>query len=313
MAVISLPDGCWRQPEESESMPGADAPEYVYVVKGSYASLASIARSLTPGAQVFLDSEDDVGSANAATWLAKSWKLQRGRGLSATLTVSCSPDIGGVGEGADAEAKALKETWTIHSVRNDVSAMRYCGPSIGANPQRDDIEMWLKETDRSLSEQYKYRTDNGEVRELSEPSQALAEKLRKGIESVMRFYTVLTRKRIYAEPPPDLLDKLSFVDTPPTPATTSAGVVKFPAKLTGKIALYQWLKCQDDVDETPDGKWTRTESWMGILKADDPSGPGKPWDEDLYGQNRWKFPADPAHEGSNYSSNNNSNNSNSNG
>ena len=295
MAVIRLPDGNWRQPTEGESLPGADAPEYVYVAKGRYADLLKIARALQPGDEVFADSPADAGGY-ATTWLAKSWQLARGPGGSATLTVQCSPDLGDTGGGGAAEAKALKETWTLHSVRNDVSAMRYCGES-AANPQRDAIEMWLKETDRTLSDGYEYTDGSGAVQTLSQASRALAEKLRRGLESVMRFHPVLTRRRIYAEPPPDLLDKLSFVDTPPTPNTSTAGVVKFPAGLAAKLNLYQWLKSQDDIDETPDGEWTRTESWMGILKADDPSGDDSPWDADLYGAGRWTFPAFPQETG----------------
>ena len=39
------------------------------------------------------------------------------------------------------------------------------------------------------------------------------------------------------------------------------------------------------LDELPDGKWTRTESWMGIPAVD-----GSGWDADLYGANRWPMP-----------------------
>ncbi len=77
------------------------------------------------------------------------------------------------------------------------------------------------------------------------------------------------------------------------PGSSGALLTKHPRGLAGKLALYQWLKSQDDLDELPDGKWTRTESWMGILKADDPSGGNSPWDADLYGAGRWTFPAFP--------------------
>ena len=43
---------------------------------------------------------------------------------------------------------------------------------------------------------------------------------------------------------------------------------------------------QDDVSENPDGKFTRTESWMGIKKTNGTTA----FDPNLYGENRWPMP-----------------------
>ena len=278
---LTIPEGCWRQPTESESLPEAGPPGFQYVLKGGHDALRTLARTIKPGTVVTVE--------GGVKWLAKSWQLQRGRGDTATLAIPCCIDAGQT-EGQVPEDKPLRETWTIRSVRSDVSALRYCGESPGDNPQREQIEMWLKETDGDLAAAMQYRDADGEVVTLSAPSQALAAKLRRGLESVMRFYPQLTRRRVYAAPPPDILDKLSYIDTPPAPTTSTDYTVKFPKTLANKIDLYQWLKCQDDAEEQTDGTWARIESWMGLLKSDDPGGNDSPWDADLYGASRWTFP-----------------------
>ena len=286
--AITIPEGCFRQPTESESLSDAGEAAFSYVLKGDYDALKGLARTIVPGTEVLVE-----GSGNSAVkWFARNWQLQRGNGDTGVLTVSCTPSPGTIRDGQFSPTP-LRETWTVHNVRNDVSAMRSCGES-AANPQRDSIEMWLKETDKTLSDGYEYMDGSGSVQTLSVPSQALAAKLRRGIESVMRFHPVVTRRLEYAEPPEDFMDGLSFIDADvPVPGSSGALLTKHPRGLAGKLALYQWLKSQDDLDELPDGKWTRTESWMGILKADDPSGGNSPWDAELYGAGRWKFPAFP--------------------
>ena len=287
----SIPAGCYRQPTEGETLSDVGEIGFSYILKGPDGELATLAHSITSGTVLVAATQNDLA------WIAKGWQLQRGNGNTGTLTVSCTRDAGQT-TGTTPEAKPLKETWTLHAVRNDVSAMRYCGES-AANPQRADIEMWLKETDKTLSDGYQYNDDKGEIQDLSDASVALAEKLRRGVQSVMRFYPVLSRRRIYSSPPPGILDDLSYIDTPPTPTANTEGTCKFPASLTTKLDSYQWLKCQDDCDEQADGTWVRTESWMGILKADDPTGNNSPWDPDLYGASRWKFPAFPLENSNN--------------
>ena len=288
--AIEIPEGCWRQPTESESLSDAGEASFSYVLKGGHAALQALARGILPGTEVLVEGEGE----RAVKWIARSWQLQRGNGGSGVLTVPCTPGPGTVVDGSFVPTP-LRETWQVRNVRNDVSAMRYCGES-AANPQRDEIEMWLKETDKTLSDGYEYTDGSGAVRTLSNASRALAEKLRRGLESVMRFHPVVVRRLEYAEPPEEFMDGLSYIDADvPAPGSSGALLTKHPRGLAAKIDLYQWLKCQDDLDETPDGKWTRTEGWMGLLKSDHWN--NSPWDDDLYGSGRWQFPAFPQETG----------------
>jgi len=94
----------------------------------------------------------------------------------------------------------------------------------------------------------------------------------------------VTRTRTYADCPPACLENVGFIDTPPAPS----GTAKKPSGLATAVNAHQWLKVQDDAQEQTDGNWTRTESWMGIAKSD--SNNNSPWDENLYGANRWPMP-----------------------
>lgn len=227
-------------------------------------------------------------------WVAKTWSLRPVPGGYGELTINCVPPNpthggGGGGGGGEVVTDPLTDIWSIKGCRNDVSLLAYCGPSVGANPLRDQIENWLKETDKDLAAAYSYKDDKGKVVELTEASKALAAKFAKGAQSVMRFYPIVTRKRTYADVPPACLEKLGFIDTPSYSGTTSPVTKKkVPNGLSTAINAHQWLKCQDDADENTDGKWVRTESWMGIPKTDDPN--NAPWDADFYGDNRWAMP-----------------------
>ena len=94
-------------------------------------------------------------------------------------------------------------------------------------------------------------------------------------------YPVVTRTRTYADCPPACLENIGFIDTPPAPA----GTAKKPSGLATAVNAHQWLKVQDDAQEQPDGKWTRTQSWMGCLSSEGG------WDANLYGTtDRWPMP-----------------------
>ena len=162
--------------------------------------------------------------------------------------------------------------------------MAYCGPSEGANPNRAMIEAWMKEPDGALARNHQFRSPDGTIQDISGASLTLVQKIEKGVEAVIRFYPVVTRTRTYADVPPACLEKLGFIDTPPVPS----GTAKKPSGLEAAVNAHQWLKVRDDAQEQTDGKWTRTESWMGIAKSDDPN--SSPWDADLYGANRWPMP-----------------------
>lgn len=251
---------------------------------------------------VFKDSLDNVnakasalkeGDVIFAGWKASTWSVRSIPGGWGELSIDCVPPnpTHEEGEGPEKEevTDPLEDIWSIKSCRNDVSLMAYCGESVGANPLRDQIEGWLKETDTDLVQSFKYKDENGREIELTDPTQELAKKFAKGVQSVMRFYPVITRKRIYASVPPACLEKVGFIDTPSySGAVSPTTKKKIPNGLSAAIEAHQWLKCQDDADEQSDGNWVRTEAWMGIPKSDDPN--DSPWDPDLYGDSRWAMP-----------------------
>lgn len=270
MAVITIPDGCWKQSTRTQGEDETGNRTLTVQIKGTASALRTLTAGWTRG-----ETEVETG------WVAKSWQHLGGPGGSATLTVTCSPKTEQTEEETPTD-KALKVVWKCRAVRNDVSLMGYCN---GADPERCDIEMWLKETDPDLASTYQYRTPDGQVHQLGGPGEELAKKFAKGIESVMRFYPVITCVATYNECPPAMLENLSYIDTPSAPPAIQAFA---PKNLQTVINLHEWVRCQDDSDETADGKWTRTISWMGILKTD--ANNGHPWDADLYGTNRWTMP-----------------------
>jgi len=270
MANFTPPTTATPQPEETAGCDATGNLTKSFSWKGPYTDLETAGKGLAKGDVV------------ATGWIASSWSVRRTPGNYGVLTIECTPpNPAGEDEQHQATVEPLKDVWSIKSVRNDVSIMAYCGPSEGANPNRAMIEAWMKEPDGSLASQHKFQRPDGETVDLPDASLALVAKIEKGVEAVIRFYPVVTRTRTYADCPPECLDKVGFIDTPPAPAGTS----KSPSGLANAIALYSWLKVQDDAQEQPDGYWTRTESWMGV-----PSGDGAGWDTDLYGPNRWPMP-----------------------
>lgn len=223
-------------------------------------------------------------------WKAKTWSLRSIPGGWGELTINCvPPDPTTTSEGVTT-THPLEDIWSIKSCRNDVSLFAYCGPSPGANPLRYQIENWLKETETNLASGYQYRDGDGSVVSLSSATQTLAAKFAKGVQSVMRFYPVVMRRRTYSDVPPSCLENLGYIDDPPYSASGSASTkVKKPNGLSTAIASHQWLKVQDDADQQQDGKWSRTEAWMGIPRPSNQNA-DLPWDADLYGENRWPMP-----------------------
>lgn len=276
MANFTPPTTAVAQPDETAGRDDAGNLKKSFSWKGPYTDLETAGKGIAKGDVV------------ATGWVASSWSVRRTPGDYGVLTVECTPPDPTSGSGTEEDptvVEPLKDIWSIKSVRNDVSIMAYCGPSPGANPQRALIEAWMKEPDGDLAENLQFRKSDGTVFDISNSEYpatvALIGKIRKGIEAVIRFYPVVTRTRTYADCPPACLENIGFIDTPPAPA----GTAKKPSGLATAVNAHQWLKVQDDAQEQTDGKWTRTESWMGIPAVD-----GSGWDADLYGANRWPMP-----------------------
>lgn len=271
----NLPSGAYQQPDENVGRSQQGDKSRSISFKGPFDPLQSAADALQKGDVI------------VTGWVYSSHELRRAPGDLGVLTISCTPPNPEGEEDPETGEKSvepLKDIWSIKSVRNDVSIMAYCGPSEGANPNRAMIEAWMKEPDGKLAKMHQFKTSDGEIEELTGASLALVQKIEKGIEAVIRFYPVVTRTRTYADCPPACLENIGFIDTPPAPA----GTAKKPSGLATAVNAHQWLKVQDDAQEQTDGNWTRTESWMGIAKSDNPD--DSPWDADLYGANRWPMP-----------------------
>lgn len=291
MAVITIPNTATEQPTQQQGLSEQGDRTYSRAFKDTYAHCETWLNALNNG--------DSIGDK-----ILKSANLSRANGDQGVITLNLAPsDIVTEGEeGEETEDQiALDETWTLKAVRNDMSLLAYCGPS-PSEANRADLEAWMKEPDGTLAAAMKYRKSDGTEKELSEASQAIAQKFLSGHDSVMRFYPMLTKKRTYTTEPATVYENLACIDTPtvssiytppneddedtqsPTPGTR-AKKVKAPGNITSIISGHQWLKCQDDVDQTQDGKFVRVESWIGAKNGE------QQWDENFYGTtNRWPMP-----------------------
>lgn len=285
--AIAIPSGCWRQPGEQEGVDANGNKTLAYILKGGYNSLKTLLGTLAAG--------DEIISG----WVMSTASLARSPGDTGVLTINCVPQdtVEAETEGDEPVQKALDETWTLRSVRNDMSILAYCGT--GANTAcRDWIEAWQKEPDGKLASQNSFSKSDGTVfvidpasSDSSIQNRALStidviEKIRKGIDSVMRFYPMLTKTSTYTTPPKTIYENLAKIDTPAIGTSATVEKIRKPGNLSSIISAHTWLKCQDDCALTGDGKYQRIESWMGILSADGG------WDVNLYGtgNDRWPMP-----------------------
>ncbi len=282
--AVSIPDDARRQPDGGLSMDDGGGFAASLSWKGPYNSLAAAAANIAYGDAI--PEQDDL----PGNWYVSSFDLKRVNADNGVLTVAgridppSSSSSGGV-------STPIRDLWSLKSVRNDVSILAYCGTSAN-NPNRVAIEKWLKESDGELANGYAYREADGKVVSIAaEPeisySIPVIKKLQEGTESVIRFYPQVMRRRTYYKPPADVFENLGYVNEP---SYQASDITFAPDGLSEVIANHEWLKVQDDCDEQGDGKWLRTESWIGILKASSPD--GHPWDPDLYGEDRWDMPAD---------------------
>lgn len=269
--AVNIPQTAIRQPSDQLNKDSSGLTGFSVSWKGPYEDLETASSSVEQG-DTF---EGKTVSTVTLTTIPGGWGLLT---INFTETSETAPGSGGL--------VPISDKWSIKSCRNDVSIMAYCGDT-DDNPNRTWIECWMKESNPDVARAGGFTKPDGTVAELASQrhNQATSElmcKIERGIESVMRFYPIVTRRRVYSNVPGDLQERIGFIDTPAPGAGSKA-----PVGLTAYIAKYQWLKCQDDFDPTEGNTWTRTESWMGILKTEDnPS----PWDEDLYGDSRWSMP-----------------------
>ena len=229
-------------------------------------------------------------------WAVNSWNLEGVPGGGGLLTVNCTPydqfeteDEEGT---VTTEQKALRVVWTLKSVRNDVSILAYCDPAGSpSGASRVRIELWQKETDADLAASDGYHKDENNVAYLETYDKQIVAKIRKGVESVIRFYPVLSCKSTWSSLPKKFQGALGYVDDPAAP---EADETEAPDDLASFIGGYEWLCVQDDIDQTGAGQYSRVRSWMGIKKTTQNQ---HPWDPDLYGQSRWPMPLQGASGG----------------
>lgn len=280
------------QPTDEAALDTEGAETLTLEWKGTYAACKATADTIKPGALIPTIAQGNAYTPDSALYsgyYAVSWTVRRGNGDTAVLAVSCrkSDPVESSQQSGDSSTP-FRDVISVKSVRNDVSILAYCGSS-PSQPNRAAIERWMREPDPKLAAQMKYTDENGSVVDFNEEpllraSVPLLHKIMKGTERVIRFYPQITRRRSYYAPPGALFQKLSYIDTPPSPSGSTLG----PNGVSTLISAHQWLKVQDDCDEQQDRTWMRTESWIGIATAD--SQEGSPWDADLYGPSRWKMP-----------------------
>ena len=284
------------QPTDQVGM-GEDGAETVTIEwKGFYDDVRGTAATISLGDDLPTGGDDNQPSAALyGGYKIASWTVRRGNGDTGVLSVTCKKgDTASSSQGGNSTTP-FRTVYSVKSVRNDVSVLAYCSDS-PSGPNRAAVERWMREPDAKLAAEFKYTDADGNVVDMNddpllENTVPLVRKIMKGTERVIRFYPQLTIRRSFYAPPQDVFEKLSYIDTPPTP---SGEKTLSPSGLTTLIRAHQWLKVQDDCDEQQNGTWMRTESWIGIEKSSHSE--GDPWDEDLYGESRWQMPHDASDE-----------------
>ena len=281
----TLPSDAVLQPSDADTLSDAGQFGREIAYKGPYTSLQTALKALA------------VGDTIVSGYVLRSASLRRAPAGLGVLTLSMVPGGDDESESGEVSVGSLtKDTWHIKSSRNDVSIYGYCNGSTvsgseGAN--RADIEMWRAEKDPTLYRDNKFKDDSGTEYALNSQASLIAEKIKLGIEAVIRFTPVVSRSRIYSGRPPACLENLGEINTPPLVSSGSSSSewssikTMAPVGLAAALDGWEWLKVQDDADENGDGTWTRTESWLGA----------EHWDENLYGatgskSKRWPMPFD---------------------
>ena len=239
----------WEQPELNQTATeGANTATRNF--KGYYADLLTFANGLT------------IGGSPYGGLPLRSVNITRTVASLATLRLEYGKETS-----YDSQKTATETSvnWSMKHTQRIVSLMRRTGDS-ASMPHRGNLEAWRKEPDPALYDAFQYRGIGGGILTLSLPEQAVAAKLKAGVDGAMRFYPTVQKVSTY---------------TGGTIAGVGSGLahVSTPGSPWDSVAA-SWLKVGDDV--TVDGKsgtQTRTESWIGAAS----------WDANLYGEspNRW--------------------------
>lgn len=261
MAVRTIPNDCYLQPNNTDSAQESGENGYTDEVKGLYTTLETWMRTFVLGVDTFNGH------------VIQSRNLRRAPGLSGILRIESSDPV----SEDETTQRAYKGVWSFKAARNDMSILAYCGSAA----KRVAIELWQKETNADIAGAFKYRDDDGTEHELNDAERLIVGKILRGRETVVKFFPVLTYTAYYRSCPKNWAVDIGLIRTPEAAA---ADKVLAPANINSVISGFVWLKIQDDVDEMPEGGFKRVLSWWGIHENDGG------WDQDFYGANRWPMP-----------------------
>lgn len=251
------PPTYWEQPERVEiATDGSKSITKSY--KGDYGDLATLAGSLV------------IGTTTESGLPLRTVNLTRTVADLATLRL----EFGEEEDNSSGTASVISTTWSMKHTQRIVSLMRRTGDS-ASMPHRGNLEAWRREPYPELYDAFQYHNQTGSVLTLSAAEQAVAAKLKAGVDGAMRFYPTVQKVTVYGNGKISGVGaNLATIDTPGSPWDSD---IKFGPSGSQTDAV--WLKVGDDVVKNKDGQ-TRTESWMGA----------KSWDLNLYGtpaQGRW--------------------------
>ena len=204
-----------------------------------------------------------------------SWTLERIEGDYGRLTITVGAPADNSEPDPDEDDPNVVETkWSLKHTQQQLPLSRFWADgtwSEGSSPDGRALALWRQGPRKELYDAYQFLAPDGNVYTLDGSSQEVADKYKKGIESVMRFYPVVTRTITYKKGMNDeriaalkIGARLAHIDTPDKDFGLNPGI---------------WLCIQDDADEDADGKLVRITGWMGC----------KSLDADLYGDtDRWE-------------------------
>lgn len=255
------------QPSGTKQDSGDGVTEQI-VRQGHYNLLDGMASGLKAKSVCNLGTEQHPVERYVVSWTLERIEGDYGR---LTITVGAPADNDKVD---DKEPDNVVETkWSLKHTQQQLPLSRFWtdGTWSESSPDGRALALWRQEPRKELYDNYQFLAPDGNVYTLDGSSQQVADKYKKGIESVMRFYPVVTRTITYKkgmnEDRINALNigaKLSHIDAPPRDFGLNPGT---------------WLCIQDDAEEDADGKLVRITGWMGC----------KSLDADLYGDNnRWE-------------------------